>query len=189
MAAPLLAEPAADSPHTWWWDHATATPPRLSDLGTLTRSLDPVIAADFVGAQAAREAAAAELLLAAMTRTVARVLGAGDLVVECDGGATGTRQVTVRCDPRPELTGHELLGAARRAAVADVRLPVGVRLGYGRAVADSTVTVPWRLGLQVHEDDAETVLDWRYDTRSFEPATVAELAEQFPLALIEVTSG
>lgn len=32
-------------------------------------------------------------------------------------------------------------------------------------------------------------LQWRFDSRSFDDATVQELAEQFPLALIEVTSG
>ena len=32
------------------------------------------------------------------------------------------------------------------------------------------------------------VVDWWYDTRSFDAATVDELAEQFPLALIELTS-
>ena len=31
-------------------------------------------------------------------------------------------------------------------------------------------------------------LDWWYDTRRFYPSTVEELTEQFPLALIELTS-
>ena len=31
-------------------------------------------------------------------------------------------------------------------------------------------------------------LDWWYDTRGFDPHTVEELAEQLPLALIELTS-
>ena len=31
-------------------------------------------------------------------------------------------------------------------------------------------------------------LDWWYDTRSFDAYTVEELAEQLPLALIELTS-
>ena len=32
------------------------------------------------------------------------------------------------------------------------------------------------------------VLDWWYDTRSFEPYTIEELAEQLPFTLIELTS-
>jgi hypothetical protein len=32
------------------------------------------------------------------------------------------------------------------------------------------------------------VLDWWFDTRSFEPYTVEELAEQLPYALINLTS-
>ena len=40
----------------------------------------------------------------------------------------------------------------------------------------------------MYRTDGLVQLDWWYDTRSFEPYTVEELAEQFPLALIELTS-
>jgi hypothetical protein len=51
---------------------------------------------------------------------------------------------------------------------------------------------PARFGhfLEVHAHVAgdELALEWWYDTRSFEPYTVQELAEQFPYAMIELTS-
>ena len=40
----------------------------------------------------------------------------------------------------------------------------------------------------MHRADGLVQLDWWYDTRSFDAYTVEELAEQFPLALIEMTS-
>ncbi len=46
------------------------------------------------------------------------------------------------------------------------------------------------LALHIHRDTETTMhLDWRFDSRRFDHCTVEELAEQFPLALIEVTSG
>ena len=40
----------------------------------------------------------------------------------------------------------------------------------------------------MYRADDVVQLDWWYDTRSFDPYTVEELAEQLPLALIELTS-
>ncbi len=44
------------------------------------------------------------------------------------------------------------------------------------------------LELRAYRADDLVQLDWWYDTRSFDPYTVEELAEQLPLALIELTS-
>ena len=44
------------------------------------------------------------------------------------------------------------------------------------------------LELRAHRRGGVVVLDWWYDTRSFEPYTIEELAEQLPLTLIELTS-
>ena len=62
-----------------------------------------------------------------------------------------------------------------------------VLFAYGDAELDRTVGT--LLELHAHRrDGVSCVLDWWYDTRSFEPYTVEELAEQFPYALIELTS-
>ena len=44
------------------------------------------------------------------------------------------------------------------------------------------------LELRAYRADGVVQLDWWFDARSFEAYTVEELAEQFPLALIELTS-
>ena len=44
------------------------------------------------------------------------------------------------------------------------------------------------LELRAYRADDLVQLDWWYDTRSFDSYTVEELAEQLPLALIELTS-
>jgi hypothetical protein len=45
-----------------------------------------------------------------------------------------------------------------------------------------------RLELRAYRTDGVLMLDWRYDTRSFEAYTIEELSEQFPFGLIELTS-
>lgn len=60
-----------------------------------------------------------------------------------------------------------------------------------RINTDGVATVG-EYGLCVHVDhsgDSHLRIDWAYDTRNFDRYTVEELSEQFPLALIEVTSG
>jgi hypothetical protein len=44
------------------------------------------------------------------------------------------------------------------------------------------------LELRAYRRGDVVALDWWFDARSFESYTVEELAEQFPLALIELTS-
>ena len=44
------------------------------------------------------------------------------------------------------------------------------------------------LELRAYRADDLVQLDWWYDTRSFDRQTIEELAEQLPLALIELTS-
>jgi hypothetical protein len=59
------------------------------------------------------------------------------------------------------------------------------------AVGDTAPTRPHLghvLELRAYRDGDVIALDWWFDGRSFEPYTVQELSEQFPLALIELTS-
>ena len=79
---------------------------------------------------------------------------------------------------RQPFGGFDRAEARRTAAVGDLLLlprhrarDCAIRWSFGRIAADGLVQ-----------------LDWWYDTRSFDSYTVEELAEQFPLALIELTS-
>lgn len=148
--------------------------------------LDSVLAAELDGAQLAMGCTAEEILLAALGRTVARTIGDGMLVVDIDTAGGAPRRVALPCVAQRDLSGAELLAAARSAVPGGADTRAAVRVGYGETVS----SVPYVLTLQVRNDAAGALrVDWSFDVRSFDHYTVEELAEQFPLALIEVTSG
>ncbi|MCV7065126.1 polyketide synthase [Mycolicibacterium farcinogenes] len=178
--------PNASGTNSWIADHDTAGPPLAADMATVWSALDEVLAAELLGAHLAMGCTVEDLLLAALGRTVARTIGEGMLTVDIasDSGAR-TRRVGVPCVARRGLSGAELLAAARRDA-GDARAEADVSFGYGECAGDCGHP----LALRVHRDTATTMrLRWQFDTRGFDRCTVEELAEQFPLALIEVTSG
>ncbi len=161
-----------------------------ADLATVWSALDDVLAAELDGAQAALGCTAEDLLLAALGRTVARTIGEGMLVVDVGWGSapTGFRRIGVPCVSRRGLSGSELLAAALPGTGAGdhPRADVGFAYGDGSAFGDSEHP----LTVHVHRDTETSLrLRWRFDTRGFDHCTVEELTEQFPLALIEVTSG
>ncbi len=173
----------------WFCDYPTATAPVESDMAMVTSVLDEVLSAELAGARVAMGSSAEEILLAALGRAVARAIGDGVLDVEV-GGAQA-RRASVACSSRRSLSGHDLL-ATVRVPVERLDHPAGAEV-YFRYDADgrgSAAPAECLLALHLHGDSAAGLqLDWRYDSRGFDCATVAELAEQFPLALIEVTSG
>jgi hypothetical protein len=185
MVAPML-HPGTTS---WFSDYPTATPPRESDIATMTSALDEVLGAELAGARAAMGSSTEEILLAALGRTVARTIGDGVLDVEVDGEVV--RRAAVACSSNRSLAGYDLLATitgasdpSRHHARADVHF------SYDADGPGSPAPAGYLLSLRVHRDSGTGLgLEWTYDTRGFHPATVAELAEQFPLALIEVTSG
>lgn len=185
MVAPLLQSGTT----CWYSDYATATAPVESDMAMVTSALDEVLSAELAGAWVAMGSSAEEILLAALGRAVARTIGDGVLDVEV-GGAQA-RRASVACSSDRSLSVHDLL-AAVRIPVERLDYPVGAEV-YFRYDADghgSPAPAEYLLALHLHSDSATGLqLDWRYDSRGFDCATVAELAEQFPLALIEVTSG
>lgn len=192
MAAPILADISGAT--GWVADYHASVPPQEHDIAGLSSALNSVLGAELAGAQTALGATAEEILLAALIRAIARTVGDGVLNVELSDGWSGQRQVTVPCLAQRDLTSPELLAGARSALEGEPRPAMGtaeVLLSHGVAPAHNPDT-GHLLGLYVHRDaDFADVLylDWRYDTRSFERSTVEELSEQFPLALIEITSG
>lgn len=188
MVAPFLA--VTPSAASWFVDHWTPTPPHRADMAKLSSSLGSVLRAELVGAQRETGCSAAQILLAALGRTVARTIGDGVLTVDVDAGESTADGVAVPCASEREVSAFELLAAIRRALAAGgaAPTPTDVYFAYGAATIAED-----RHRLEVHTrldaEPADTiVVDWWYDTRSFDAATVDELAEQFPLALIELTS-
>ncbi len=181
--------PDAYGTGSWIADHGTAGPPVASDIARVSSSFDDVLSAELHGAAIAMDCTAEELLLAALGRTVARTIGEGTLVVDVASGPerAGFRRIAVTCLAHRGLSGAELLAAARPSVGGD-HPSADVSLAYGAGPRAGQSAPP----LAVHitpETDSTTSLLWRFDSRRFDQCTVQELAEQFPLALIEVTSG
>lgn len=182
--------PDAYGTGSWIADYGTAGPPVASDMATVSSSLDDVLSAELSGAQVAMGCTAEELLLAALGRTVARTIGEGMLTIDVVSGPerAGFRRVGVSCVRHRGLSGPELLAAARPSPGSADHPSADMSFAYGdgpRAGQSDHA-----LALHIHDDTATTTrLDWLFDSRRFEHGTVHELAEQFPLALIEVTSG
>ncbi|MEV0670180.1 hypothetical protein [Mycobacterium sp. NPDC050441] len=175
---------------SWIADYGTAGPPAAADMATVSSSLDDVLSAELHEARIALGCTAEELLLAALGRTVARTIGDGVLIIDVVSGPerAGYRRVGVSCVSHRGLSGSELLDAARPGAGSGAHPSADMGFAYGEGPRAGQCEHP--LALHIHHDSATTMrLDWRFDSRGFDHCTVQELTEQFPLALIEVTSG
>jgi len=189
MVAPLLADSGQVS--SWIADHHVVSAPAPIDIAHVSGVLNSVLAGELAGAAEQLDVTAEELLLAALCRTVSRTLGDGVLSVDVDAD-NWTGRAALVCAPRTELSAADMLVATRNAVRAATPAPQArcdIRFGYHTdaplAAADGVL-----LALHAHHDPAAdvVVLDWCYDTRSFEAYTIEELAEQFPLALTEIAS-
>ncbi|MGD9621301.1 MAG: hypothetical protein AB7G47_17280 [Mycolicibacterium sp.] len=136
-----------------------------------------------------------EILLAALGRALGRTRGEGALAVDVIGPTGPPIQcVALMCSAAPAMGPTEMLQGAHTALagpVGSAGAPSQVLLNLtanrnesgGHHVLELRV-----LELRVSGDASELQLDWWYDTRSLDPYSVEELAEQFPRALIEITS-
>lgn len=188
MSVSVLPEVSGTS--SWITDYATAGPPVAADMATVSSSLDDVLSAELHEATLAIGCTAEELLLAALGRTVARTIGDGLLIVDVVSGPerAGYRRVGVSCVSHRGLSGPELFDAARQEVDGGDRSSAHLGFAYGEGPRAGQCTHPLSLHI-AHDSAASTRLDWRFDRRGFDHCTVRELADQFPLALIEVTSG
>lgn len=159
-------------------------------MATVRSSLDDVLTAELHGAQVAMGCDIEHLLLAALGRTVARTIGEGMLVVDvlCSAGLAEARRIGVPCLSLRGLSGPELLAAVHLGADGADRPWADMRLVCREGPGSDETGPP--LAVHIHPATGATMaVHWRFDTRGFDHCTVEELAEQFPLALIEVTSG
>lgn len=168
----------------------------------MSTSLGGVLAAELDGAREALGCSTEEIVLAALGRAVARTMGEGLLAVDLEvdpeidpeaqdveAEPSARRRVVVPCVARRDLSGVELLATARATvstAEARPRADLALRINTGSVASAGEYGLCVRVD---HAGDTHLRIDWSYDTRSFDRYTVEELADQFPLALIEVTSG
>lgn len=173
------------------------------EAASIAAPLDSVLTLELDGAAFALGLTADELLLAALGRTVARTIGEGVLAVDVARDVRAVpRAVYLYCAGERQMDATEVVRSVHSALTADaddryagsagtgdVRAEVLFRY-VGTTPARSRVT-PLRshvLELRAYRDHGVMHVDWWFDTSRFDVATIQELAEQFPFALIELTS-
>lgn len=181
-------------------DHNVAGRPRPDDLARVPAPLSSMLTAELDGAQSYLNVPPIEMLLAAFSRAIARTFGDGNLAV--DVNADGELTVVLACrSPRSADATGVLRGAHRSLAapLPGVRPSADVVFSYRDAAGEpvSPGSLPphevlpnlgHALEVRVYRRAGLVQMDWWYDTRRLDRCTVEELTEQFPLALIDVTS-
>lgn len=164
----------------------------------LAASLDDVLTLELDGAAFALGLAVDELLLAALGRTVARTIGEGSVAVDVvrdARSAPATVELTCVGERRLEATEMVRLVHFALCDMLDGR-PVGggapeVFFHYAGTAPARSASAPLlghALEVRAYRDGGQMHIDWWFDSRRFDRATVQEFAEQFPFALIELTS-
>jgi hypothetical protein len=175
-------------------DHDVAGPARPDDLAKLSAPLTGLLTAELDEAQRYLHIPTDQILLGALSRTIARTLGTGDLDV--DVSAYGGVTVSLACTTVRHVSATEALRSVHHA-VATGRHPMPSAADVHFAYIDSVPEPAYRqalptgghaLELRVCRAEGRLQMDWWYDTRRLDQYTVEELIEQFPLALIELTS-
>jgi hypothetical protein len=175
-------------------DHDVAAPPRPDDLAKIPAPLAELLTAELDEAQRYLRIPTDEILLGALGRTVARTLGTGDLHV--DLAAYGGVTVSLPCTTVQQTGATRALRAVRQAVAAgrpQTPEATDVHFAYTGMVAEPAYrqalpTGGHALELRACRAGDRLEMDWWYDTRRLDRYTVEELTEQFPLALIELTS-
>lgn len=169
-------------------DYETAEPPQTDDLAKLSAPLNSTLTGELDGAQWYLGVAIEEILLAALGLTIARTIGEGVVPVDV-AGHSGS--VPLRCTSAGFATATESLAAVHRTLAAGPGAPKLAAKPPSEIFFSYLGTEPGvrhALELRAYRAADLVQLDWWYDTRSFHRSTVAELAEQLPLAVIELTS-
>lgn len=179
-------------------DHDVAGPTPFGEMSRVSAPLTGVLAVEADEAHRYLDVTLEELLIAALGRTVARTFGEGELRL---GVYDHQCPIPLECTNARALDATGALRAVHRALRAihpASEAPVDVFFSYLGAVtepslvelmpAESTSGRGYALALRVYRSDDVLQMDWWYDGRRLEPSTVEELTQQFPLALIELTS-
>jgi hypothetical protein len=178
-------------------DHAALGRPDVAVLERVVAPLSALLTQELDGAAGALGLPNGEILVAALGRAIERTIGRGSVAVDVAGNGIGVQTMTLACAAPEQIPADEMLAGVHHAweALASEPMapgaPVGPRaqlLFANGAAAAARAHLGHVLELRAYRDGDVIALDWWFDTRSFEAYTVQELAEQFPLALIELTS-
>lgn len=182
-------------------DYDVAGRPRAEDLECHAEPLSTVLALELDGAADALGLTREGILLAALGRAIQRTIGEGFTAVDVARCADSSYSVALACVGPDRMPATDMVASVHDALRGGVAHPMARPIPGDAATepltdvlfaCDMPMARPARFGhlLELHAYEADGVLqlDWWYDARSFEPYTVAELAEQFPYAMIELTS-
>jgi hypothetical protein len=179
-------------------DYGVASGPGSPRMVRVSTPPTSELAAELDGAAAWLRLPPDELLLAALARTIARVIGDGVTTVDVADDRHWLRHaVLLMCATSRQASATEVLSGVHRALAApnDVHASSEILLNYVGGVPEESMptheTPPGlahALELRVYHAAGLLHVDWWYDTSRFERYTVEELAEQFPFALFEMTS-
>jgi hypothetical protein len=175
--------------------------PHAQDLEMVAANLSAVLTMELDGAAEALRLTTDEILVAALGRAIERTIGTGAVSVDVPGYGTSVHPMVLPCAAPDQVDADQMLSGVHQAleALTVRRIVHGVPddpraqpvSNVLFAAGDGAATRPHLghvLELRAHRSGEVLALDWWFDTRSFEAYTVQELAEQFPLALIELTS-
>lgn len=201
MSAPQLAglsnaDLAPAPPRLKVVDHDHEGQVRLGAFAKWSTPTGADLAAELDGARHWLGVPTHEILLAALGRAFARTLGSGVVAVGVTADGRGLpHAVPLTCATTGQASATETLVAARRLLAEESPYlgAVDVHLNWAGAdpKAAAVLEAPrsdHALELRAYRMDGVLRLDWWYDTDRFDTYTVEELAEQFPLALIEMTT-
>jgi hypothetical protein len=182
-------------------DYDAVGRPNSADLEKVAAPLSALLTQELDGAAEMLALTSDEILVAALGRAIERTIGRGTVAIDVPGYGTGLHPMVLMCAAAEQVDADVMLSGVHRTleALSDRRVVHGVPedpraqevsevLFANGATAVARAHLGHVLGLRAYRDGDVIALDWWFDTRSFEPYTVQELAEQFPLALIELTS-
>lgn len=190
MVAPPVTNPSSNVRVV---DDEIAGLPRPEDMVQMAVPLSHDLTAELDGAVSLAALGFEELLLAALGRAIARTIGVGVVTV---GGLTTVAPIRLTCALERSVDADGLLADVRRALA---ELPQGT---HGPAdVLFSFLGMPPEpalgplqladgpaLAVLAYRRDGVLAMDWWYDGRRLDACTVEELAGQFRLGLIGLTS-
>lgn len=178
--------------------------PERDDVVVVSAPLSEVLTGEFDGAAAVLGLTAEEILLAALGRTIVRTIGDGVVLVDLPGAPERTASVypvELLCTGPAVASASDMLAAVHRSVSALALRRMVPEDAHAQSSAAVLLVVdgdgelpaePAALGhaleLRAHRRDGVLVLDWWYDSRTFEAYTVEEMSEQFAYGLIELTS-
>lgn len=182
-------------------DYDAVGRPTPADMATLSSPLSTVLTDELAGSAAELGVGVDVILIAALGRTVQRTIGDGAVSVDVPSRGATVQALSVPCAPPTQTSATDLVAGVHQALAAltlqrivhgafddsGAQPPSNILFVYGDAVLERA-HLGHVLELHASHDSGVLHLRWRYDVRSFDPYTVQELGEQFPLALIEVTS-